>query len=199
MSARFESGLSQWFDIWSVETPEERKDLQVEGLRQSLALIRGVVNDEAKLVAPNRIFLGGISQGGATAIHVLLSDTKCLAGFIGLCSWLPLQGEVARIAAAIQIKEKKKNSEPEQPPSTDMALYPEPDRNTPCLKTPVFLSHSIDDDVVPVANGDRLCLGLRQLGMIVTCKVYEDGGHWVNEPQGIDDMVTFIQNNRNDD
>lgn len=63
---------------------------------------------------------------------------------------------------------------------------------TPILSTPVFLSHSEDDDVVPKFNGDVLYRGLCELGMRVTRKIYGDGGHWIHEPQGVDDIVAFI-------
>jgi lysophospholipase II len=33
---------------------------------------------------------------------------------------------------------------------------------------------------------------LESLGFMVTWKDYQDGGHWINEPQGVDDMVTFL-------
>jgi lysophospholipase-2 len=38
-STRFETEMSQWFDMWSVEDPEEQKELQVQGLKESIAFI----------------------------------------------------------------------------------------------------------------------------------------------------------------
>jgi predicted esterase len=61
------------------------------------------------------------------------------------------------------------------------------------VETPIFLSHSRDDGVVPIANGKKLYTALEKLGMVVTWKLYEDGGHWINEPQGVDDIVSFIR------
>lgn len=62
------------------------------------------------------------------------------------------------------------------------------------FKTPVFLSHSKDDDVVPFKNGDMLWWRLEEdLGFDVDWKVYEDGGHWINEPRGVDDIVSFVR------
>jgi len=61
------------------------------------------------------------------------------------------------------------------------------------FKTPVFLSHSKDDNVVPWQNGDMLWWRLEEdLGMEVEWRLYEDGGHWVNEPRGVDDIVGFL-------
>jgi dipeptidyl aminopeptidase/acylaminoacyl peptidase len=57
----------------------------------------------------------------------------------------------------------------------------------------VFLAHSIDDPIVPISNGEKLYQELDRLGMSVIWKAYEDGGHWINEPQGVDDMVDFLR------
>lgn len=171
MSARFGTELSQWFDIWSVEQPEERKELQVEGLRESIEYILDVVHNHAG-VSPEKIFLAGISQGCATAIHALLHGSTRLGGFIGLCSWLPFQDELSTLTAALPVHQNISEA---------------------ALATPIFLSHSLDDDVVPIKNGTMLFHGLRLLGMKdVTWKAYINGGHWVNEPQGVDDIVKFL-------
>ena len=62
------------------------------------------------------------------------------------------------------------------------------------FKTPIFLSHSKDDDVVPWQHGDMLLWRLEEdLGFEVDWKLYEDGGHWVNEPKGVDDIVAFLK------
>ncbi|EXJ94877.1 hypothetical protein A1O1_03276 [Capronia coronata CBS 617.96] len=92
-SKRFDVMMSQWFDMWSVEEPEKRVELQIEGLKSS----------------------------------------------------------------------------------------------------PIFLGHSIDDSVVPIENGKRMRdILVRSLRLNVQFHEYENGGHWFNEPQGIDDIVEFI-------
>src|SRR3954469_12152976 len=65
-SARFNADMSQWFDIWSVENPSEKEDNQILGLRESIGEILEVVRNEMKIVPPERIVIGGISQGCAT-------------------------------------------------------------------------------------------------------------------------------------
>jgi len=50
------------------------------------------------------------------------------------------------------------------------------------MKTPVFLGHCGDDEVVPYTNGEALNKVLRDLGMSVEWKFYDTGGHWLNEP-----------------
>lgn len=45
-SARFGGDLSQWFDIWSVEEPTEKEELQLNGLRDSTREIYEIVLNE---------------------------------------------------------------------------------------------------------------------------------------------------------
>jgi lysophospholipase-2 len=92
--ARFNTEESQWFDIWDVRFPLEKKDLQIEGLRESIAFILNVVREEAAIVGPEKIILSGISQGCATAIHALFYGGIKLGGFVGLSSWLPFQDDI---------------------------------------------------------------------------------------------------------
>ncbi|KAF8860905.1 alpha/beta-hydrolase [Acephala macrosclerotiorum] len=164
-SARFGGEMPQWFDIWSVEDPKEKEEIQLDGLRESIEDILGIIRDEITSVPASRIILGGISQGSATAIMAMLYGQVRLGGFIGLCSWLPLQGWVADYARHFGRT----------------------------LHTPTFLSHSKDDNVVPIDNGRLLHRTLEYLDVVTIWKEYEDGGHWINEPQGVDDMVAFLQ------
>jgi lysophospholipase-2 len=198
-SARFETEMSQWFDIWSVEEPEKRKGLQKDGLRKSVAFILEVVRKEMESVPAKRIILGGISQGCATAVHALFALGVAIGGFIGFCGWLPLQGEMDDVANCIEKREGTATSALlEDIWNLPQSLANDSERRTgrnvvaqlrPIYQTPVLLSHSKDDEVVPIANGERLGSCLQYIFKDVVSKTYEDGGHWVNEPWGIDDIV----------
>ena len=60
--------------------------------------------------------------------------------------------------------------------------------------TPVFLSHAKDDEVVDFDLGFQLRNILQQqLGMKVTWREYDDGGHWIKEPEGFDDVLDFLK------
>lgn len=53
--------------------------------------------------------------------------------------------------------------------------------------TPAFVSHSSDEHVVPITNGEKLCQGLKNLCMAVIWKEYENGGYlmtWVGFSKG---------------
>ncbi|KAF1994874.1 alpha/beta-hydrolase, partial [Amniculicola lignicola CBS 123094] len=181
--------MHQWFDMASVQRPQEQGALQREGLEESVRAVTGVVEEEVKSVPAGCIFLAGISQGCATGILALLCLGVGLGGFVGLSSWLPFQEEILRLGG---------DSGEFSPGMVRTLLGLEDEqRDVEAAKgvweTPVFLSHSEDDEVVPVVNGQGLADALVQLGMKVQFEQYADGGHWVNEPRGVDDMVAFIE------
>ncbi|KAH7357268.1 Alpha/Beta hydrolase protein [Rhexocercosporidium sp. MPI-PUGE-AT-0058] len=199
-SARFEAPMSQWFDMWSVENHMENNEIQIDGLRESVKDILDLIRTESALISPDRIILGGISQGCATAIHTLLYGGIRLGGFVGLSSWLPFEPDTTTTMAdnmawstvgnRLHYNQKLLNAPTGQAKSTSPLPNPS---SAFVLETPVFLSHSEDDDVVPIANGKKLSTTLEKLGMMVSWKQYKDGGHWVNEPEGVDDIVSFIR------
>ncbi|KAG2178733.1 hypothetical protein INT44_001886 [Umbelopsis vinacea] len=180
ISTRFEMDIAQWFDIWSVEEPENRKELQVTGLTESVTFILNVIREEASSVPPEHIILGGISQGCATAIHALMHYDTQLNGFIGFCGWLPFQGEIETIT---------RNTTTANPQQEICSLLKSTSSGS-CVSAPGQLH---DDPIVLVSNGKKLYQELNRLGMDVIWTAYADGGHWINEPQGVDDMVDFLQ------
>lgn len=190
-STRFDTDMSQWFDMWSVENPDERSEVQLEGLRNSVSALMRTIQDEAAHVPRQKIFLAGISQGFATAIAALLADDDdtrpSLAGVIGLSSWMPLGGMLTCGDGKTQMAQLYRGS--------DRGRGPPAARPDEVKPIPVFLCHSSDDDVVPVQHGRALRDTLNRLpGEVdVEWHEYEDGGHWINEPQGVDDLVSFIK------
>lgn len=196
-STRFETTLSQWFDMWSVDHPSERREGQVEGLKESISEIIELGRSEALLVGGvEKVILGGISQGCATAIHALICGGIRIGGFVGISSWLPFEEAIENICGQYvnptgRIQAIRALFFDPSAGNFPTALDLSSDSNP--FSTPAFLSHSKDDDVVPIKNGERLRQGLKALSMAVTWKEYEDGGHWVHEPQGVDDLVEFIR------
>ena len=190
-SVRFGTSMSQWFDMWSVEKPQEQFEMQKQGLRESVTEVLDLINNEINVISPEQIILAGISQGCATAIHVLFNSGHRFGGFIGLSGWLPCVRQIEDICRA-------------QSEAVERIRYIKaiPGRNREvsaasgieaCLETPVFLGHCKDVEVVPYVNGEALCKGLQDLGMQVEWHAYEDGGHWLNEPEGLDDLVEFLK------
>lgn len=79
-SRRFDTTMSQWFDMWPVEEPDERVEIQVEGSKRSIAGLVEVIRAEETFVPRQNIFLGGISQGFATALSTFFAYGQTLLG-----------------------------------------------------------------------------------------------------------------------
>ncbi|KAI1340690.1 Alpha/Beta hydrolase protein [Xylariaceae sp. FL0016] len=225
---------SQWFDIWNTLDFDDREELQLPGLRESVLNLRRLVWREARRVGGlDKIVLAGISQGGSTAVHVLLNmgilpEEKAVgsvrerrgtkrkadeldwdAGAIdpdrmdidtgreweaqrGLHGMTDCNAAPARLAAFIgfacgmafpggSLEETREVLNLEGRPSDDIIRH-----------TPVFLGHCVDDPLMFIEYGMLLRNTLLDFGMGVTWREYEDGGHWINSPHGIDDMVEFL-------
>lgn len=185
-SARFETEMSQWFDMWSTEDPDERPEIQLPGLRASASALGDVVREEEKHVERNSIFVGGISQGLAVVVAALFAEQEAwsgLGGVVGLCGWMPLRGMVGAEDGSRQLGRLYRG--------TDSGAASEPRSARPVL---LFLGHSRDDSVISVLHGRKLRDTLERFPEQVNVEwhEYEDGGHWLNEPQGVDDIVAFL-------
>ncbi|KAE9364648.1 alpha/beta-hydrolase [Stipitochalara longipes BDJ] len=230
-----EEFISQWFDVWDVKNPEERAKLAIPGLQESIKQIVDIIQEEARIVPVERIILGGISQGCATAILTLLSSGLSLGGFIGWCGWLPFQssieeldhdciGDKHEISRQFQANLQLRSGESRRihkmlqkviPASNEITSLNEAEivrpskdvefsdlarlltslseSTTPAIKTPIFLAHSKDDEIVPFKLGNELRQIMKRLGFDVTWKQYEDGGHWIHPEHGLDDMLAFLE------
>ncbi|WEW61714.1 hypothetical protein PRK78_007208 [Emydomyces testavorans] len=94
--------VAQWFDLTSpVNHEEESKEIQQEGLRESAEFVHRIIDEEAGLVGIKNVVVGGLSQGAAQALHVLMSyddgGKGGLGGYVGMSGWLPFQKELAAL------------------------------------------------------------------------------------------------------
>ncbi|KAF2725391.1 acyl-protein thioesterase [Polychaeton citri CBS 116435] len=177
-SARFDAPLTQWFDMWATESPNERCDEQVEQLAKAVGDVVEIVQREMAVLGDGdgKILLGGISQGAATALAALmvLGERQELRGrvsaFVGFSSWFP---EAVR-----------------QVVSTHALSSDSIERDAREMQ--VLLQHCRDDGVIDVKYGRQLRDVLVGMGMEVTWSEYPGDGHWVNEPRGIDELVAFL-------
>ncbi|KAF4844398.1 Acyl-protein thioesterase 1 [Colletotrichum siamense] len=177
-SKRFGTDMSQWFDVWSLENPEEQADIQKAGLRRSVEFLVNLIESESNLAPMEKIFLCGISQGFVTSVAALLSTSKLgsLGGLIGWCSWMP---------PAVVIEGLAEKRSP----------YHQKSVAQPSINPPIFLAHAVDDEVIDIRLGRQLRKALGSFCKTVEWHEYDSGGHWVNEPQGVDDMVSFLRLN----
>jgi predicted esterase len=173
---------SQWFDVWNAKDFSEREELQVQGLRDSVDLIRGVLEAEAAALGGrwNRVILAGISQGAATGVHALINLSLPL-GALGLCGFL---GFSCRMPFAGRTLEATRQV---------LGLQSTPGNAQVLEHTPVLLEHCVNDPLVGVQHGRALRETLRSFGATVNWKEYPDGRHWFNSPNGTEDAMMFIE------
>ncbi|KAI1869748.1 uncharacterized protein JN550_005729 [Neoarthrinium moseri] len=185
---------SQWFDVWNTLDYTDREEVQAPGLRQSVEAIIRLVHQEAyKVGGLDKIVLAGFSQGGSTAMHVLLNlpswngsnpddyvtpseppKVQRLAGLMGFSCRMPFPG--GTLAETREV----------------LALETEPSDEI-LRNTPVFLAHCADDPVTFVEYGRQLASTLESFGVQGISREYPEGGHRVQVPQGIDDIVIFLE------
>lgn len=186
ISTVFQEEISEWFDIFSLSNTDEREELQLEGLRESIEHVQGIIEEEMKHVPAERIVLGGISQGLAVASHVLLSGNYKLGGFLGFSGWLPLRSHLRKVT-------ESNATNPLKAMYTEVLGMPKATAFAGALDTPVFISHSADDPTIDIELGYEVRDILRGLGMEVDFYELQDGGHWIQEPKGYDAINTRLE------
>ncbi|XP_054251336.1 acyl-protein thioesterase 2 isoform X3 [Indicator indicator] len=76
------------FDLMGL-TPDAPED--EAGIKKAAENIKAIIEHEMKNgIPPNRIILGGFSQGGALSLYTALTCQHQLAGIVALSCWLPL-------------------------------------------------------------------------------------------------------------
>lgn len=212
--------MSQWFDGWSLVDPEERRGLQRAGVAETSAYVGGLVEEEEArgLGGAERMVLGGLSQGCAVGLLVLLGSREVeegpLGGFVGMSGWLPFAGLVdsrgegdgdggggndareERGCGERNMEGTRLEGIQRQAANTarDMASLPmlsgEAGDEPVFPTTPVLLGHGKHDEKVSVNLGAKVREVLEALGCQVEWKEYE--GHWYKVPEQIDDIVRFL-------
>jgi lysophospholipase-2 len=155
-----QESTNQWFDMATVQRPWQQVEMQKEGLEESAEWLVKVVEKECREVGWRNVIVGGISQGCAMGVYMLLTRGVKVGGFLGLSGWWPNLEE---------------------------------GYGKEMVDVPVLLQHCRDDSVVPVENGEELARRLRAIGTRVKWECFEDGGHWLNEPEGMDGVVRFVK------
>jgi phospholipase/carboxylesterase len=131
------------------------------GVRSSQARVEALIaRERARGIAAASIVLAGFSQGGAMALHVGLRHPERLAGILALSAYLPLPDTLASEAHAAN------------------------------RDVPIFMSHGVQDPVIPLSWAARSRDHLAALGYAVEWREYpmphsvcaeeiEDVGAWL--------------------
>lgn len=210
-STTFQEKECSWFDAYSLTDIHARQDLQIDGLRESISHILDLLENEIRLLSgqSNRVYLGGISQGMATALWALFCATRRvhgqLGGFVGFCGWFPFARQVEEFETTNSPSTSGMKTEIQQRQVLDFfhdtIAHPETSpadavNNASILSTPVFLSHGTDDPWVSVELGRQASRVVRQImGHVEWSEsTGADGdGHWIKEPEGFDRVLQFFE------
>jgi predicted esterase len=133
--------MPAWYDIRHLN-PDARED--VDGLNDTRRIIAELVDAEIKAGTPSdKIILGGFSQGGASAIWSGFSESRKLAGILGLSCYVPSAKTFPEI-----VREENKS-------------------------TPILMLHGDSDEVVRYSWGQQSFALLKELGLNGTFKAYK--------------------------
>lgn len=188
--------LTEWFDTYSLSDTDAESHLQVEGLREAVLFILDLIGEEAKRVgAAEKVVLGGVSQGEATALQAFLCGRQRLGAFVGASGWFPFAGQVEAILRESGGSEKQVTAFLRN--NLGLGDWVAASGASPgsVLETPVFLGHGADDVWVDLKLGKQARDILKGMGIDVTWKNYigaEEDGHWLKETEEFDDIVTFL-------
>ena len=196
--------INQWFDIASLDDPAFKRETQYDGLADSTNHLLKIIEAELETIQPERVILGGLSQGCAMAVSLMLGLDVVLGGVIGMSGWLPFQCDIADVISQPDLSEQESGDDifeaTDSDPIVDALLLQRDILSTECndatkiktcLSTPVFIGHGQADEKINVSLGEGIVSTLRSLGMNVTWRQY-DHGHWYKIPDEIDDIVQFI-------
>ncbi|KAF2741128.1 alpha/beta-hydrolase [Polyplosphaeria fusca] len=200
----FREERSAWCDTFCLEDLSRRQDLQVAGLRNGIRMVQKLIEEEVERLAgeAGRIILGGFSQGSATALWSLFTGAAVvdgkLGGFVGLSAWMPFTREAQ--AAVGKKGPIKSRFECLQDTFLEIvglnAFIGSVSLYESLEKIPVFLGHGIDDVPVNVSHCHDLSMLFQNLEMLSQKQLYSGArrdGHWVKEPEQIDDVIDFLQ------
>ncbi|KAJ8924544.1 hypothetical protein NQ315_000692 [Exocentrus adspersus] len=80
--------MPSWFDL---RTLDESGPEDEQGIKSATKQIHTLIENEVSAgISPERILVGGFSQGGALALYSALTYPQKLAGVVALSAWLPL-------------------------------------------------------------------------------------------------------------
>lgn len=198
--------INQWFDIASVEDLSYRRDTQVQGLAESAEYVRSIIARELETIPKEKIVLGGLSQGCAMSLTILLSLEFPIGGYFGMSGRLPFREDIEDVVAPVEeeddpFADDEADGEALEPQLMAVSLVRDIlsvdtvtlSSELTSLTTPVLLCHGEEDEKVKCKLGKEAAECLSSLGMQVTWKCYPGLGHSYKIPDEIDDIFEFLE------
>ncbi|OAA60086.1 Phospholipase/carboxylesterase/thioesterase [Cordyceps fumosorosea ARSEF 2679] len=162
--------LTQWFDLSRTEDPAYLADRQLKGLAESAAEILAVIRDELGRVPPQNLVLGGLSQGCAMALAVLLCLDHPIGGFIGMSGFFVFESGINMVldddddgdddfdpfSGGDETRNRKSPIRAQEYERELLCLDPisEPSVQRTAHRTPFLLGHGAEDEKVPIRLGE---------------------------------------------
>ena len=203
------SMLTMWFDIVRLQDPSHRKELQLQGLAESARELLDLVRQELETsnIPPENIVIGGLSQGCAMSLSVLLCMDRPIGGFIGMSGYLPFREDIDEAVAEPVDDEddpfsRDHDAQDELDPATKAYIFErdllglppmDSEQKQTAQSTPIFLGHGSADEKVPYLLGKHVVGTMQSAGYEVQWKCYQGHGHWYKIPDEIDDIVDFLR------
>jgi len=129
-----------WYDVVGADLTQREDE---SGIRDSAGILNDyIVREIGAGIDPGRIVVAGFSQGGAIALFAALRNAEPLAGIMGLSTYLPLPGTLAREGSSAN------------------------------ARVPIFMAHGAFDPIIPVQHGQRSAVVLSERGHQVQWKTY---------------------------
>ena len=182
------SVIHQWFDNWSLFDPEEREELQNEGLRRTILYLHSLLRREIAIIGAEKVVFGGLSQGcAASLVATMLWDGEPLRAVFGMCGWLPYcrrleeRATVTKDNQPVEMiedddffdREDEHTEDTGRTPAKEAITFLTDELNLQGMviassdwtaSTSIFLSHGIDDDRVPLKLATEAAECLEALG-----------------------------------
>ena len=209
-SSTFQKEMPAWFDAYSLTDITAKQDLQLDGIKESVEHLTGILDEEIERLGGvgENLVLAGISQGAAVGLWTLLCrsrSTSRIGGFVGASCWLPLAADVeiflgenpraAEKTSGATVETLEALSFVQRTMATTKASFVDCHGVDSLQSTPVLLGHGFDDAYVDVELGKQARDVLTKIGLVVQWREYvgaEEEGHWFKEPEQLDDIAEFL-------
>ncbi|KAJ6444039.1 sulfate adenylyltransferase [Purpureocillium lavendulum] len=217
----YSSVFHEWTPGW-LETffyagnESDRHEAVARGISDGTQFLHSLMLDEVGRLGGNarKVFLVGISEGGSIGMWTLFTlppALQGLGGFIGLNTSLPfapsilriLRGEShgAREGAPMKAEHRRQDAFVTEKLGTLLSQVRR-ERQEPlprAVQTPVLLTHGADGKLVDAELGREAWDTLNAMGFRAAWVEYTgaaEEGHWIKEPEGLDDIFEFITGSR---
>ncbi|KAM7543264.1 hypothetical protein Aperf_G00000015263 [Anoplocephala perfoliata] len=156
--------MPAWYDLYGLSPGAEQDEQGIVNSANELA--KFVEAEKNASIPPERIVVGGFSQGGSTALYYAMTNTEPkLGGLIALSSWLPLHQKFVSNFNAV----------------------------TANRSLPILQCHGKADPIVPYELGELTNSILKQFGFW-QCSMcsYQAMGHYSSDRE-MSDVKEFLR------